>query len=98
MVEVVWTGPAVAELDAIADHIAFEDKAAAHRLVRRIVSRVEQLTRFAKSGSRLPEWPGSTYRQLVIKPCRVFYRLEGKQIFIVFVMRNERLFRKAFLK
>jgi len=88
----------VAELDAIADYIAFDDPTAASRLVQRIVSRVQQLSRFPKSGSRVPEWPKSVYRQLVISPCRVFYRFEEKQVFIVFVMRHERLLRKSFLK
>ena len=50
------------------------------------------------SGSRVPELPKSVYRQLVVKPCRVFYRREGGRAFIVFVIRGERLFRKEFLK
>jgi len=98
MVEIVWTAPAVAELDAIGDYIAFENKTAAQILVRRIFSRFEQLAHFPKSGSRLPEWPDSVYRQIVVKPCRIFYRQDGKRVFIVFVMRNERLLKKAFLR
>ena len=97
MVEIIWTDPALAELDTVADYIAFDNPKAAQRLVRRIFSGVEQLARFPKSGSKVPEWPRSAYRQLVIKPCRVFYRCEGKKVFIVFVMRSERLFQKKFL-
>jgi toxin ParE1/3/4 len=97
MAEIVWTEPALAELDAIADYIALDNPSAASRLVQRIFSSVEQLGPFPKSGSRVPEIPRSTYRQLVIKPCRVFYRHEGDRVYIVFVMRSERLFRKVFL-
>jgi len=98
MVEIVWTEPALEELDAIADFIAFDNPTAALSLVQRIFLRVEQLARFPKSGSRVPEWPRSAYRQLAVNPCRVFYRHEGERVFIVFVMRTERLFRKRFLK
>jgi len=98
MAEIVWTEPALAELDAIADYFAFDNAWAAARLVQRIFSRVEQLARFPRSGSRVPELPKSKYRQLVIKPCRIFYRQEGSRVFIVFVMRSERLFREEFLQ
>ena len=98
MAEIIWTEPALAELDAIADYIALDKPAAARRLVQRVFSSVEQLARFPASGSRVPELPKSVYRQLVVKPCRVFYRHEGGRVFIVFVMRGERLFQKEFLE
>ena len=97
MAEIVWTEPALEELDAIADYIAFDNPTAALGLVRRIFLRVEQLARFPKLGSRVPEWPTSVYRQLLINPCRVFYRQEGNKVFIVFVMRHERLLKMGFL-
>ncbi len=97
MVEIVWTEPALNELDAIADYIAVDNPSAAHRLVQRIFFIVEQLASFPKSGSRVPELPKSAYRHLVVRPCRVFYRIDGDRVFIVFVLRNERLLMKRFL-
>ena len=97
MAQIVWTEPALAELDSIAEIIALDKPAAARRFVQRIFSSVEQLARFPQSGSRIPEAPRSAYRKLVIRPCRVFYRSKGHKIFIVFVMRSERLFQKKFL-
>jgi toxin ParE1/3/4 len=96
--QIVWTGPALAELDAIADYIALDKPSAAKRFVQRVFSSVERLAEFPESGSRVPEVPKSVYRQLVIAPCRIFYRHEGERIFIVFVMRGERQFKKEFLK
>jgi len=98
MVKVIWTEPALAELDAIADHIALDKPSAASRLVQRIFSSPEQLTNFPALGSRIPEVPKSSYRQLVVKPCRIFYRREKDHVFIVFVMRGEKLFQREFLE
>jgi toxin ParE1/3/4 len=97
MAEIAWTEPALAELDATADYLAFDNPLAARRLVQRMVARVGQLASFPQSGSRVPEMPGTVYRQLVLRPCRIFYRRQSEKVFIVFIMRGERLFRKEFL-
>lgn len=97
MAEIVWTDPALSDLDAIADYIALENPAAARQLVRRVFRHVEQLQAHPRSGSKPPELRGWRYRQIVEPPCRVFYRFDGKRVFIVHVTRAERLLRKAAL-
>jgi plasmid stabilization system protein ParE len=93
MAEVVWTEPALSDLDAIADYIALENPLAARQLVRRVFLHVEHLQAHPRSGSKPAELQGSRYRQIVEPPCRVFYRFDGKRVFIVHVMRAERLLR-----
>lgn len=95
MAEIVWTEPALSDLDAIADYIALENPAAASELVKRIFSHVEQLADHPESGSRPQELKRSRYRQIVEAPCRVFYRYDGHKIFVLHVMRFERLLRKG---
>ena len=95
MVEIVWSEPALSDLDAIADFIALENPVAAAELVKRIVGHVEQLADHPESGSRPLELKRSRYRQVVEPPCRVFYRYDGSRIFILHVMRTERLLRKG---
>jgi toxin ParE1/3/4 len=95
MVEIIWSEPALSDLDAIADYIALENPAAAEALVRSIVGHVEQLADHPESGSRPPELKRSRYRQIVEPPCRVFYRYDGQRIFVLHVMRSERLLRKG---
>lgn len=90
MAEIVWSEPALADLDAIADFIALEDPAAASALVRRVLSHVEQLAAHPDSGSRSPELPRSRYRQIVEPPCPVFYRHDGSKVIVLHVMRSER--------
>jgi plasmid stabilization system protein ParE len=95
MAEIVWSEPALADLDAIADYIALESPAAAAELVKRIFGHVEHLTNHPESGSRPQELGRSRYRQIVEPPCRVFYRHDGHKVFILHVMRSERLLRKG---
>lgn len=95
MVEIVWSKPALADLDAIADYIALENPVAAAELVKRIFGHVEQLADDPDSGSRPQELGRSRYRQVVEPPCRVFYRHDGHKVFILHLMRSERLLRKG---
>ena len=55
MAKIVWTEPAVSDLDAIADYIALDNPAAARQLVQRVFEHVEQLERYPESGSIPPE-------------------------------------------
>jgi plasmid stabilization system protein ParE len=90
MAEVIWTEPALNDLDAIADYIALDDPATARDLVQRIFKHVDQLATHPDSGSKPPELKGWSYRQIVEPPCRVFYRRESDVIYILYVMRGER--------
>jgi toxin ParE1/3/4 len=89
MARLIWTEPALADLDAIADYIVVDKPDAATRYIQQVFAAVERLSRFPKSGVQVPELPHLPYRQVIIPPCRIFYRLEGTDILIVFVMRGE---------
>jgi toxin ParE1/3/4 len=94
MVELIWTEPALGDLDAIADYIALDKPDAARELVRRIFTHVEQLIEQPESGSRVPELRGLGYRQIVEPPCRVLYRFDGRRVFVLHVRRGEMLLQK----
>lgn len=98
MAELIWTDPALQDLDAIADYIAVEDPLAARRLVQRVFEHVAQLEAHPESGSHPPELRRSSgrYRQIVEPPCRVFYRYEhaSGKVFVLHVMRGEMRLRK----
>lgn len=95
MAEIIWSEPALSDLDAIADYIALENPIAAAELVKRVVGHVGQLADHPESGSRPQELKRSRYRQIVEPPCRVFYRYDGQRVFVLHVMRTERLLRKG---
>ncbi len=99
MAEVVWTEPALSDLDAIADYIAVQNSAAASALVRRGFAHVDQLVEHPESGSRPQEFSRSTrYRQVIEPPCRIFYRYDGERVLILHVMRSERKLRASRLE
>lgn len=98
MAQVIWTEPALNDLDAIADYIAIENPVAAAELVRKVFEHVEHLEAHPESGSRPPELKRSRYRQIVEPPCRIFYRYDGETVLVLFVMRSEQLLRKRMLK
>lgn len=95
MAEIVWTEPALGDLDSIADYIALDDPQAARRLIQRVFHHVEQLARHPQSGSQPQELKGWRYRQIVEPPCRVFYRYEGGHVYILYVMRAEKSLSKG---
>ena len=95
MAELIWTEPALQDLDAIADYIVLDDPEAARRLVRRVFQHVAQWVEHPESGSRPPEMRRSRYRQIVEAPCRVFYRYDGARVFVLHVMRGEMRLRKS---
>jgi len=89
---ILWTEPALGDLDRIADYIALDKPDADKRLVRRVFESVERLMEFPESGSCPKELRGTSYRHLVIPPLRIFYRIRENEILIIYVMRGERLF------
>lgn len=95
MAEVVWVEPALSDLDEIADFIALDDTEAARRLVSRVLDHVEKLAEFPELGTRVPELRRSRYRQIVEPPCRVIYRFDGERVYVLHVLRGERLLRAA---
>ncbi|MDZ7811003.1 MAG: type II toxin-antitoxin system RelE/ParE family toxin [Arhodomonas sp.] len=93
MAEVIWTEPALQELDAIAEYIALDHPPAASHLVEKVLAKVERLQDFPKSGRWPPELEDSVYREVVVPPCRIFYREEECRVLIVHVMRDEQQLR-----
>jgi plasmid stabilization system protein ParE len=98
MAEVVWTEPALSDLDAIADYIALDNPDAARSLVQRVFQHVDQLIEHPRSGSKPLELRGWRYRQIVEPPCRVFYREDSNRVFILYVMRAGQLLRPSKLR
>jgi len=75
-----------------------EDPDAARALVQCVFHHVDQLVDHPRSGSKPPELRGWRYRQIVEPPCRIFHREDSGLIFILYVMRAERLLRPEVLQ
>ena len=100
MVEIIWTEPALNDLDSIAEFIALDKPAAASGLVRRVFAHEDLLTDHPELVSPIRELAAnSRYRQIVEAPCRIFYRYNRRErrVYILGVMRGEKLFEKRLL-
>jgi len=98
MAEIIWTEPALNDVEGIAEYIAVSNSAAASNLVKGIFEAVSRLEGHPNSGRLPPELDSLPYREVVVNPCRVFYKLEGGAIVVLFVMRQEQDLRKYLLE
>ncbi|MCC5934409.1 MAG: type II toxin-antitoxin system RelE/ParE family toxin [Balneolales bacterium] len=89
MAGVIWTEPALQELDEIADYISLDNPDAAKNLVRNIFNRVDLLEMYPLSGKILVDFETSLYREIVLPPCRIFYRPTAENVYIIHIIREE---------
>lgn len=97
MAQVIWTESALSDLAEIAEYIALDKTSAAKRMVQQVFSYSDRLEQFPKLGRVPPELEHSQYRENIVGPCRIFYRVTGDKIYIIYVMRGERQLRKFLL-
>jgi len=96
-VEIKWTERALGQLRDIGIYIALENPEAALDVVTRVQEAVDRIEMFPESGRSVPEFPRLPHREIVIPPCRVFYRVQNGVAYIVHVARSERLLRRSHL-
>ena len=97
MAHLIWTEPALDDLDDLAGYIAMDNPIAASRLVKKVIESVGRLERFPHSGKKPEEFPGTPYREIVVPPCRIFHRFDGETVFIVHTIREEQQFDRFLL-
>ena len=97
MAQVIWTEPALSDLDAIAEYIALDKPSAAANLVQKVFSSTDRLEQLPASGRKPPELKKTRYLEIIVNPCRIFYRIEGEEVYVLYVMRSERKLRKYLL-
>jgi toxin ParE1/3/4 len=97
MAEIIWTNPALEDLNDIAEYIALSNLLSAKKLVAKIFDRVERLEMFPESGKKPIELTNLNYREVVVNPCRIIYKIDTDRVIILHVMRQERDLRKLLL-
>ena len=98
MAEIIWTEPALDDLDQIAEYIALDKLSAAQDLVRKVFEKVDRLSDSPNSGRKVPELTPSKYKEVIVGPCRIFYRVSEEAVYILHVMRVERDLRRFLLE
>jgi toxin ParE1/3/4 len=81
------------DLQAIVEFIATDDPVAAARVLDQIESRTASLQRMPERGRVVPELAAvgiNTYRELVVGPWRLVYRITGKTVYVLAVLDGRR--------
>ena len=85
MAEIIWTTPALDDLNDIAEYIALSNIPSAKKLVKKVFEKIGRLEAFPESGKKPIELKNLNYREIVVNPCRIFYKIEKDNVFT----RNE---------
>ena len=88
---VVWSGPALADLEAIAEFIAQDSPSYARTVVRKVVGQTRNLSRFPRSGRTVPEFGDEHIREVLAYSYRIIYRLEADEVIIATVIHGRRI-------
>ena len=98
MAEIIWTSPALDDLNEIAEYIALSNIAAAKKLTKKIFDEISRLENHPESGKRPLELSSLNYREVNVNPCRIFYKVDSNKVYILHVMRQERDLRRFLLQ
>ena len=97
MAQIIWTEPALDNLNDIAEYIAVSNIYAAKQLVENVFNKIQRLEQFPDSGKIPEEIDTLNYREVVVNPCRIFYKVEDDSVYILHALRHERDLRKFIL-
>jgi toxin ParE1/3/4 len=86
----VWTEPALSDLECIRDYIKRDSEYYADRFVERIIEAVEGLKKFPEMGRWVPETEGENIRELLFHNYLIIYRVETDSILILTVIHSAR--------
>jgi len=98
MAEIIWTAPALNDLNETAEYIALSNFTLSKNSTKKIFDKVTRLENHPESGKAPPELKNLNYREVVVNPCRIFYKVENNYVYILHVMRQERALRKLLLQ
>ena len=91
--EVLWAEASAHDLEELIDHIARDSERDAHRILDRLRSRAESLGRAPSRGRFVPElvpYGIRTWRELLIRPYRIVYRISGNTVVVLAVLDGRR--------
>jgi addiction module RelE/StbE family toxin len=90
---VVWTETATRDLEDVVTYIALDSKAQALKILKRIRNRIATLRQNPMRGRVVPELSDHglrAWRELILPPYRIIYRVEGSYVFILSVLDGRR--------
>ncbi len=86
---VIWTKPALNDLDEIISYIATDSVDIAIKEYERIKDTSNDIGEFPKQGRIIPELQNENltkFREIIVKPWRMMYRIEDNRILILAII------------
>jgi toxin ParE1/3/4 len=90
---VVWTETATRDLESLLSYIAREASINAGRVLDQLQSKTESLTSVPERGRLVPELLRhglAVWRELIVKPYRLLYRIDGQTVYVLAVLDARR--------
>jgi toxin ParE1/3/4 len=87
--KVIWSNTAERDLIDIAEYISAESPTTALKVFRNIRKKASNLYSFPERGRVVPELRDqgiSQYRELIIPPWRILYRISEKSVYVLSVL------------
>ncbi|MFQ5705223.1 MAG: type II toxin-antitoxin system RelE/ParE family toxin [Gemmatimonadales bacterium] len=89
-----WAPTTIRDLDEILEYVVWRESGdAAARLCAKILSRIDKLSAFPRRCRIVPElkeYGIRDYRELIVSPYRIFFRINGRVVGIVGVLDGRR--------
>ena len=91
--QVIWSKSAVDDLGDIIDYIAQDSPLTVQKLFVQIKNKIETLNYSPQRGRYIPELQKQgilTYRELIISPWRVMYRISEDKVYVLAIIDSRR--------
>ncbi len=99
--QVVWAGVAENELKNILEYIAIDNPSNALEIFQEIIQKASSLYAFPERGRIVPELQDQNiliYRELVVPPWRIIYRISDKYVYVLSLLDSRRNVEDILLK
>lgn len=88
--KIIWTEPAILDLETIKEYIAKDSEYYASRFVEKVIYAVEKLIGFPRLGRQVPELNKDEIRELLYNNYRIIYKLNSTELYILAVIHAAR--------
>ena len=99
--QVVWVKSAENDLVNIINYIAEDSRSNALKILRKIKEKSSNLYYYPKKGRIIPElrvFGILEYREFIIPPWRIMYRITGKKVFVLSILDSRQNIEDILLK
>ena len=90
MGRVIWTEPALADVQEIVRFISKDSPRYAEKLANRIAEAPRGLGSHPQSGGRVPEFDRDDIREILVNPYRILYCIKDSDCYVVAVIHGAR--------